>query len=44
MTDHALAEINLKQDTPARPLLGHLRDGTDLFTLPDLRTSQLART
>ena len=43
LTAHALAGINLKPDTLAQRLLGHLRAGTDLFTLPDLRASLAAR-
>lgn len=43
LTAQALAGINLKPDALARFVLGHLRDGTDLFTLPDLRASQAAR-
>jgi 8-oxo-dGTP pyrophosphatase MutT (NUDIX family) len=39
LTAQALAGINLKPDTLAQRLLGHLRAGTDLFTLPDLRAS-----
>jgi ADP-ribose pyrophosphatase YjhB (NUDIX family) len=44
LTAQALAGINLKPDALARFLLGHLRDGIDLFALPDLRASQAART
>jgi ADP-ribose pyrophosphatase YjhB (NUDIX family) len=43
LTAQALEGINLKPEVLARFLLGHLRDGTDLFTLPDLRASQAAR-
>ena len=43
LTTQALAGINLKPDTLAQRLLGHLRAGTDLFTLPDLRASLTAR-
>jgi 8-oxo-dGTP pyrophosphatase MutT (NUDIX family) len=42
LTARALAGINLKPDTLAQRLLGHLRAGTDLFTLPDLRASLAA--
>jgi ADP-ribose pyrophosphatase YjhB (NUDIX family) len=44
LTACALARINLKPDALARFLLGHLRAGTDLFTLPDLRASHAAPT
>ena len=40
LTSEALAGIDLKPDGLAQFLLRHLRDGTDLFDLPDLRTSQ----
>jgi ADP-ribose pyrophosphatase YjhB (NUDIX family) len=40
LTPDALAEIDLKPDSLAQFLLGRLRDGTDLFDLPDLRASQ----
>jgi ADP-ribose pyrophosphatase YjhB (NUDIX family) len=40
LTPRALAGIDLKPDTFAQFLLSHLREGTDLFDLPDLRTSQ----
>lgn len=43
LTAHALAAINLKPDSIAKFLLGHLRAGTDLFSLPDLRTSMAPR-
>jgi 8-oxo-dGTP pyrophosphatase MutT (NUDIX family) len=39
LTARALAGISLKPDTLAQRLLGHLRAGTNLFTLPDLRAS-----
>jgi 8-oxo-dGTP pyrophosphatase MutT (NUDIX family) len=39
LTARELAGIALKPDTLAQRLLGHLRAGTDLFTLPDLRAS-----
>jgi 8-oxo-dGTP pyrophosphatase MutT (NUDIX family) len=39
LTASALAGISLKPDTLAQRLLGHLRAGADLFTLPDLRAS-----
>lgn len=42
LTAPALAAINLKPNALARHLLGHLRAGTDLFTLPDLRHSLAA--
>lgn len=44
LTVEALEQINLKPDALAQFLLSHLRNGTDLFTLPDLRASQPART
>ena len=44
LTAEAVGAINLKPDALARFLLSHLRGGTDLFVLPDLRTSQPART
>lgn len=44
LTAEAVGAINLKPDALARFLLSHLRGGTDLFVLPDLRTSQAART
>jgi ADP-ribose pyrophosphatase YjhB (NUDIX family) len=40
LTPEALAGIALKPDALAQFLLSHLRDGTDLFDLPDLRASQ----
>jgi ADP-ribose pyrophosphatase YjhB (NUDIX family) len=40
LTSEALAGIDLRPDALAQFLLRHLRDGTDLFDLPDLRTSQ----
>jgi ADP-ribose pyrophosphatase YjhB (NUDIX family) len=43
LTAAAVAGINLKPDALARFLLSHLRKGTDLFTLPDLRASQPAQ-
>lgn len=39
LTHEALAGINLKPDTLTHFLLGRLREGTDLFDLPDLRKS-----
>ena len=39
LTEEALAAIDLKPDPVAELLLSHLRGGTDLFTLPDLRTT-----
>jgi ADP-ribose pyrophosphatase YjhB (NUDIX family) len=44
LTAEAVAGIDLKPDALARFLLSHLREGTDLFVLPDLRASQPART
>jgi ADP-ribose pyrophosphatase YjhB (NUDIX family) len=41
LTTQALAAIDLKPDSIAEFLLGHLRAGTDLFSLPDLRTSRI---
>jgi ADP-ribose pyrophosphatase YjhB (NUDIX family) len=43
LTAQALAAINLKPDSIAEFLLTHLRAGTDLFSLPDLRTSMPPR-
>ncbi len=43
LTAEAVAGIDLKPDALAQLLLRHLRDGTDLFALPDLRASQPAR-
>jgi ADP-ribose pyrophosphatase YjhB (NUDIX family) len=37
LTTSALTAIDLKPEPLARFLTGHLRTGTDLFTLPDLR-------
>lgn len=39
LTARALAAIDLKPGPLAELLLGHLRAGTDLFSLPDLRAS-----
>lgn len=39
-TSEALAGIDLRPDALAQFLLRHLRDGIDLFGLPDLRPSQ----
>jgi ADP-ribose pyrophosphatase YjhB (NUDIX family) len=39
LTSEAVAGIKLKPDTLAHFLLRHLREGTDLFDLPDLRAS-----
>lgn len=39
LTAGALAAIDLKPDPVSELLLSHLRAGTDLFTLPDLRTT-----
>lgn len=44
LTAEAISAIDLKPDELAKVLLHHLRDGTDLFTLPDLRTARAART
>lgn len=44
LTAQAVAEIDLKPEALARSLLHHLRDGTDLFSLPDLRADEAART
>ncbi len=41
LTAPALAAIDLKPDSIAEFLLDHLRAGTDLFSLPDLRTSRI---
>ncbi len=43
LTAEAVEGIDLKPDAVAQFLLDHLREGTDLFTLPDLRASQAAR-
>lgn len=42
LTAGAIEAIDLKPDALAQVLLAHLRTGTDLFTLPDLRTTQPA--
>jgi ADP-ribose pyrophosphatase YjhB (NUDIX family) len=39
LTAKALAAIDLKPDPVSECLLSHLRAGTDLFTLPDLRAT-----
>jgi hypothetical protein len=39
LTAQALAAIDLKPDAFAEFLFDHLRAGTDVFTLPDLRAS-----
>lgn len=44
LTAEAVAGIDLKPDALAQFLLSHLRKGTDLFVLPDLRACQPART
>lgn len=44
LTPEALGRINLKPDALAHFLLSHLRQGADLFVLPDLRASQQTRT
>jgi ADP-ribose pyrophosphatase YjhB (NUDIX family) len=43
LTAEAVEGIDLKPDALVQFLLDHLREGTDLFTLPDLRPSQAAR-
>jgi 8-oxo-dGTP pyrophosphatase MutT (NUDIX family) len=43
LTAQALARISLKPDALTQQLLSHLRAGTDLFALPDLRASLTAR-
>jgi ADP-ribose pyrophosphatase YjhB (NUDIX family) len=43
LTVRALAAIDLKPAPLAELLLGHLRAGTDLFALPDLRASMADR-
>jgi len=40
LTADALEGIDLKPDALAQFLIRHLREGTDLFALPDLRASQ----
>lgn len=40
LTAEAIERINLKPDALAQFLSRHLREGTHLFTLPDLRASQ----
>lgn len=44
LTAEAVEAIDLKPDSLAQFLLAHLRAGTDLFTLPDLRATQPAQT
>ena len=44
LTAEAVEAINLKPEALAQFLLAHLRTGTDLFTLPDLRSTQPAQT
>jgi 8-oxo-dGTP pyrophosphatase MutT (NUDIX family) len=44
LTTEAVERIDLKPDALAQFLLTHLRDGTDLFALPDLRASKPTRT
>jgi ADP-ribose pyrophosphatase YjhB (NUDIX family) len=44
LTAEAVEGIDLKPDALARFLDSHLREGTDLFALRDLRASQPART
>jgi hypothetical protein len=39
LTARALSAIDLKPGSLAELILGHLRAGTDLFSLPDLRAS-----
>jgi ADP-ribose pyrophosphatase YjhB (NUDIX family) len=41
LTAEALERIDLKPDALAQFLIRHLREGTDLFALPDLRPSQV---
>ncbi|MGD0608008.1 MAG: NUDIX domain-containing protein [Streptosporangiaceae bacterium] len=43
LTAEAVAAIDLKPGQLAEILLRHLREGTDLFTLPDLRTTSVTR-
>jgi ADP-ribose pyrophosphatase YjhB (NUDIX family) len=43
LTAEALSAIDLKPSELAEILLHHLRGGTDLFTLPDLRTAPVTR-
>jgi ADP-ribose pyrophosphatase YjhB (NUDIX family) len=43
LTAAAVAAIDLKPDELAATILRHLRAGTDLFTLPDLRTGAATR-
>jgi ADP-ribose pyrophosphatase YjhB (NUDIX family) len=43
LTAEAVENIELKPDAFAQFLLTRLREGTDLFVLPDLRASQPAR-
>jgi ADP-ribose pyrophosphatase YjhB (NUDIX family) len=43
LTVQALTDVNLKPDPLTELLLEHLRAGTDLFALPDLRTSTADR-
>jgi 8-oxo-dGTP pyrophosphatase MutT (NUDIX family) len=40
LTAEAVEAIDLKPHAFAQFLIGHLREGTDLFALPDLRASQ----
>jgi ADP-ribose pyrophosphatase YjhB (NUDIX family) len=44
LTLGTVAGIDLKPDALAQFLVSHLREGTDLFVLPDLRASQPTRT
>jgi hypothetical protein len=43
LTAEAVAATDLKPDDLFQFLLRHVRTGTDLFTLPDLRTDETAR-
>ncbi|HUC25683.1 MAG TPA: NUDIX domain-containing protein [Streptosporangiaceae bacterium] len=42
LTAEALAAVDLKPDLVSELLVNHLRAGTDLFTLPDLRATVAA--
>jgi len=44
LTPEALERIDLKPDALAQFLLSYLREGIDLFGLPDLRATRTART
>ncbi len=43
LTVRAIARIGLEPESLRRLLLGHLEAGTDLFTLPDLRSGKVDR-